>query len=76
MKLFVAVVNDRHVDPMIGVFSTLESAIKWASETFRECVAEPEEIESCDLGDYLFHEVYGEEGDYAWVEETILDEPS
>jgi hypothetical protein len=76
MTLFVAVVNDRHIDPIIGVFSTSEAAIKWASETFRDCVAYPEEITKGDLeGTYIWHEIYGEEGDYSLVEITTLNNP-
>ncbi len=45
MKLYVAVVNKRHDDPTIRVFSTQERAIAWARLKFTNIVARPSEIE-------------------------------
>ncbi len=78
MELYVAVVQDRHLDPIIGVFTEKEAAIDWALATFQEHVEEPGEVvEETDLegSDWLWHAEYGDEGDHAWVEATTLDQP-
>jgi hypothetical protein len=35
MTLFVAVVHDRHIDPVIRVFSDPSVVIRWAEKNFK-----------------------------------------
>jgi hypothetical protein len=76
--LFVAVVHDRHIDPVIRVFSDPYAAITWAEKNFRACLAHPE---GCLQGGpprdgVLWQAFYKFESDHAWVEEVELDDGS
>ncbi len=74
MKLYVAMVQDRHSDPVIRVFSTLDLAIAWTRREFAMCVKRPTEIKEDKKPEpWLYYATYGHEGDYAGIEETTLD---
>lgn len=44
MDIYVAVVNDRHIEPIIRPFTDRVRAIAWAMRTFRDHVAHPDRI--------------------------------
>ena len=73
---YVAYCNDRHIDPEIAVFMDLDSAIIWASEWMRKCVAHPENLREEKVEGFLYWLSYSEESDHAFVKETKLQEDS
>jgi hypothetical protein len=76
MTLFVAVVHDRHIDPVIRVFSDLSVAIAWAEKNFKACLSHPDGLVVDDPPPegYLWSASYEYESDHAWVEEVELDD--
>lgn len=84
MKLYVALVDDRHIDPTASVFSTAEAAIEYARrqyEDHRPDDLDDEELADAEIGEHephdglLYHATYSTEGDAVWVYETTLDVP-
>lgn len=73
MKVYVAMVFDRHADPEPYVFSTAEAAIAFARQEFAECVHSPEHIVKEPVEGWLWHARYELEDDSAWVIEKELD---
>lgn len=72
MKVYVAMIHDRHVDPEAYVFSTPDTAI----ETARRMAAENargNEVNVDPVDGWLFHATYSVEGDCVWVVEKTLD---
>lgn len=49
-RLYVAVCNDRHIDPVVMVFTDRARAIEAASIYMREHVACPEKLQKNDSG--------------------------
>ncbi len=73
MKLYIAMIADRHSDPEPYPFTTPEAAIAFARReaeqlTNTEVVEEP-------VAGWLYHATYSGEGDSVWVVERELDAP-
>ena len=73
MTLYVAYCHDRHLDPVVRVFSTLATAIDYARDYMESHVAFPEDLKEGDLDGYLFWIGYMDEEDEAWVKAVTLD---
>jgi hypothetical protein len=77
MTLFVAVVHDRHTDPVIRVFTDQSVVIAWAERNFKACLSHPSGyVEHGPDGTRLWSAGYEYESDHAWVEEVELDDGS
>jgi hypothetical protein len=75
-KLYIAMVNDRHIDPEPYVFSTAQDAIDFARRCARSYAYDPDEIEEHEpQGNWLYSATYSVEGDSVWVVEKTLDAP-
>lgn len=72
-KVYVAMVNDRHFDPEVEVFSTPESAISCAKGWARAATTRAEGIKEEPVVGWLYHAYYSREGDSVWVVEKVLD---
>lgn len=71
MKLYVAYCEDRHVDPVIRVFDTLESANAFARAFMEDNMAHPEHIKHSIVdGFYCGRYV---ESDHAYVQAVTLN---
>lgn len=75
MKLYVAMIRDRHSDPDAYVFSTPEAAVEYAKTCVQEYARHPESIEEEPIEGWLYHARYSSEGDAVWVLEKTLDAP-
>lgn len=64
--VYIAVMQDRHIDLEIEVFDYREAAIKWARKYMKEHVAHPEGLEENDNGN-RWKITYKYESDYAYV---------
>lgn len=73
MKLYVAMVNDRHTDPYCRVFATPEEAIGFARATAKEFCHFKDDYSEETVGGWLFYARYSCEDDSAWVVEQELD---
>ena len=76
MKIYIAMVHDRHADPEPFPFSTPEAAITFASKRARELCLDGERFEEHPVFNWLYSATYSAEGDAVWVEEKELDNPS
>jgi hypothetical protein len=76
MTLYVAVVHDRHTDPVIRVFTDPSVAIAWAGRNFRACLFRPHGYYEETLEGYFWAASYEGEEDHAWVEAVELDDGS
>jgi len=73
MKIYLAICIDRHVDPHVKAFAVLERAKKYARGWVDENARHPESIEESDVGGWLYHCQYSEEGDYVFVIDGELE---
>ncbi len=71
---FVAYCEDRHIDPVVRVFTTLPTAIVWVNEWMEEHVAYPEELAEDEVGVFVYWLNYGEESDHAFIAEAKIDD--
>lgn len=76
MKLYVAMIEDRHTDTEAIVFATPDAAIDHARQHYRDNV-HPDANTDDDIGEHetegwLYHATYSTEGDSVWVVETEL----
>lgn len=74
ITIFIAMVNDRHVEPQAHPFSTAEAAIDYARRTAQEYAHSPEDFREEPVDGWLYHATYSVEGDGVWVVEKTLDE--
>ena len=73
-KIYIALCCDRHQDPEVGVFTTLDKAIIYAKKFIEENARFPEEIdETIYVKSQLYRASYSQEGDYVEVFEGTLD---
>lgn len=78
MKVYVAVVNDRHADPEVTVYADEGEAIKYARGQAKEGAHEESDYEEHPVNDamqrlgWVFYASYSEESDSVWVVETEL----
>lgn len=75
--VYVAIVNDRHVDPDPWVFSTAARAVDFARTWFQDHV-HPDVVDDEDVGEqemdgWLYYASYSVEGDAVWVVEKVVD---
>lgn len=79
MKIYIVIIEDRHVDVEVEPFSTAELAIEYAKEARGANCRHPEDIEegeiTQDMRDegWLYHSTYSSEGDSVRVVERTLD---
>lgn len=73
MKIYVAMINDRHTDPEPYMFSTAEAAIEYARRCAHEYAHQPEDVEEDEIGGWLYYASYSGESDSVWVIEKELD---
>ena len=73
MKLYVANCCDRHIDPVIRVFSTPEKAIEFASDFAKENARKEEDIDVVEEDGCLLSLCWSNEGDFCTVKEVELD---
>jgi hypothetical protein len=78
VTLFVAVIHDRHIDPVVRVFTDPSVAVAWAEQTFNACLAHSDwlVVDDPPPEGYLWSASYEYESDHAWVEEVELDDGS
>ena len=74
-KIFIAVCEDRHTDPVIRVFTDEAKAISYAKEFVEQNARHPEDIEE-EKTSWIYACRYSEEGDYVHVEEGFIDDDS
>lgn len=75
MKLYVAMIADRHADPEPYVFSTPEAAIEYARTKAHEYARDAADVEESNIPTWLYHASYSPESDAVWVLEKELDTP-
>lgn len=73
MKIYVAMIADRHSDTEPYPFSTPEAAIDYARRTAAEYAHRPEDIDEIETDGWLYHATYSGESDSVWVVEKELD---
>jgi len=80
--VYVVMINDRHADPDVLVFSTKELAIEAAKNAVTECARHEEDIQwdyelnpSMIRHGWIFYVPYSCEGDSVRVMERELDKP-
>lgn len=74
MKLYVAYCNDRHVDPVIRVFSDRDKACEFARTFMADNMAHPEHVKVERVQGYILFLRYDLESDHAYVQQVTLDE--
>jgi hypothetical protein len=74
MRLYVVMIDDRHIDREPYVFDTPEAAIAAARQIAEDHAAHPEPREEETIEGWLFYLRYGVEGDAVWVVEKTLNE--
>jgi len=75
VKIYIAVINDRHTDTEPYPFSTAEAAIGYARKCAHEYARDAEDVEEEPLEGWLYYATYSGEGDSVWVVEKELDQP-
>ena len=73
MKVYVLLINDRHADPEIQVFTTPEAAIAAAKAAVTEYARHSEDIEEKQIADWLYFATYSCENDYVRVTECEIN---
>lgn len=76
MKIYVAYCHDRHIDPVIRVFSNRDKAVEFAREFMDEHMARPSLVKTETVDCYVLWLQYEPESDHAYVIETTLDDDS
>lgn len=73
MKIYVAMICDRHTDPEPEVFSTPEAAIEYARTQAQEGARYEDAFQEEETPDgWLYYAIYSMEGDSVWVIEKEL----
>lgn len=73
MKVYALIIDDRHSDTDVQVFSTPESAVDAANAIATEYALRPEDIQGENYDGFLLWIRYGVEGDHVAVLERELD---
>jgi hypothetical protein len=76
VKVYVAIINDRHADTEAYVFSTAEAAIGYARSCALEYARQLEDFEEKQIEGWLYYATYSCESDSVWVTERTIDEPA
>jgi hypothetical protein len=74
MRIFVAMICDRHADPEAFLFTAAEAAIQFARDTAHGYARSPEDVEESDIKGWLYYATYSNESDSVWVLEKELEE--
>lgn len=69
MKVYLAIVEDRHIDTEVEVFVDSHSAVSFAREVATNSCADPSEMYEEEIAEWLFYIVYSNEGDSVRVVE-------
>ena len=78
-KVYVALCEDRHIDPVIHVFTLPERAIDYCKRWTKENALHPDDIEEYELtddmraGGWIYAATYSGEGDHVTAMEMELD---
>lgn len=75
MKVYVAMVNDRHIDSEPYVFTTAEAAIAYARAAAHENAHARADVEEQAVDGWLYYANYSPEDDSVWVVEKEVDAP-
>jgi hypothetical protein len=75
MKLYLAIIEDRHTDVAVYVYDTPEAAIARARQEAHENATAPDDIEEEQVDGWLYYARYSVESDCVHVEETTLNHP-
>lgn len=74
MNLFIAICCDRHIDEVVRVFSTQESAVAYCKEFASEEELEEQELNASMVRNgWVYYATYSVEGDSVRVEKGTLD---
>lgn len=76
MKLYIAFCHDRHIDPVVRVFSTLEAANTYAKTFMHAHMAHSDGIVEEIDDDGMYCAQYQYEDDHAYVMEATLNDTS
>lgn len=71
--VYVVIIDDRHTDTDVAVFSTAEKAIAFAKAEVFNLASHPEDIEEEEVKEWLYCVRYSGEGDSIWVVERVID---
>jgi hypothetical protein len=74
MKIFVAMICDRHAEPEPYLFSTVEAATAYARAEAEANARDVADIKEESIKGWLYHAMYSVEGDSVWVLEKDLEE--
>lgn len=64
---YLAVVADRHQEPVYRIFQDRDATIEWARNTFWDSMAHKDGISEYPVDGYEWHAVYEYESDHAYV---------
>ena len=73
MRLFVAMIADRHTDPEPELFSTAAAAIDYARTYAFDHARSRRYVSEEPIDGWLYHARYSDEGDSVWVLEKEVD---
>lgn len=74
LKIYVAMIADRHSDTEPELFAHREDAIRYAREWARDSAHYPGDFEEQETPDgWLYYATYSPESDSVWVLEKELD---
>jgi hypothetical protein len=74
MRVYLAIIEDRHTDVAVCVFSTAEKAIAYAREWAYDNARSPDRVEEQEIDGWLYSATYSVEGDAVRVEEAEVIE--
>lgn len=72
VKVYIVIVDDRHVDLEPTPFADPDAAVEYARETARSYALRPEDFEEESVKGRLYHATYSVEGDSVWVVEKEM----
>jgi hypothetical protein len=75
MKIYIAMIADRHTDVEAHVFKSPDAAVAFARASAIENAREGEDdLEEEQIDGWLYHARYSPEGDSVWVVESVLND--
>lgn len=72
MKIYNAIIQDRHTDTKVKPFLDKQMAIDYARSKAKEYCRRKEDYEEQEIPGWLFYAEYSCEGDCVWVTEHDL----
>jgi hypothetical protein len=73
MKVYVAMICDRHSNPEPYLLSDAQAAIDFARDQANSLAYDPLVVEEEPIGGWLYHATYSGEGDSVWVIEREIE---